>query len=56
MRYDQGNYMNVNKQSHHHHPPMHTAMNENFAMRYQPISTNLANLVTQNIQQRFGTG
>lgn len=55
MRYEHGNYHGMNK--HHNMAPMHAPMNDHYGgMRYQPPSTNLANMVTQNIQQRFGTG
>ncbi|CAH1719391.1 unnamed protein product [Chironomus riparius] len=54
MRYEHRDFHGMNK--HHNLPPMHAPMNEHYAMRYQPPSTNLSNMVTQNIQQRFGTG
>jgi len=54
MRYEHRDFHGMNK--HHNLPPMHAPMNDHYGMRYQPPSTNLANMVTQNIQQRFGTG
>lgn len=61
MRYDHmGNNYHVRHQhpQQHHHQMMHNTMNNNFGVRYQdhPPFNNLATMVTQNIQQRFGTG
>lgn len=57
MRYDHRN-MHENKYHHPHHHPMHMGMRDNYDARYQSSanSTNLANIVSHNIQQRFGTG
>lgn len=52
MRYEHGNYHGMNR--HHNMPPM--GINDHYGMRHQQPSTNLASMVTQNIQQRFGTG
>lgn len=51
--------MRHHHQSHHyqhHHYSMPVAGHENFGLRYQRPMHNLANIVSQNIQQRFGTG
>jgi hypothetical protein len=61
MRFDGGYHQNIRHQHHHHqhhHQNVHNPMNENYGgMRYHhPPSNNLATIVTQNIQQRFGTG
>ncbi|CRL04444.1 CLUMA_CG017529, isoform A [Clunio marinus] len=59
MRFDhQGNYQ-VPMRHHHHHmqSQMMRPMHDNYSMRHpRPQMNNLANAVTHNIQQRFGTG
>jgi hypothetical protein len=71
MRYDHGNFHPIRHHHHHHHHQQHQQhqqqqqqqqyphsmhpMND-YGMRYQQPHTNLANMVSQNIQQRFGTG
>ena len=60
MRFEhQSNYQGPPR---HHHGPgpapmMRPSMHDNYGMRHQrPPMNHLANAVTQNIQQRYGTG
>lgn len=56
MRFEhQGNYQVPVRQ---HHAPMMRAMQDNYGgmRQHRPPINNLANAVTQNIQQRYGTG
>lgn len=55
MRFDhQGNYPGPPR--HHHHVQMMRPMHDNYGMRHQRPPINLASAVSQNIQQRYGTG
>lgn len=61
MRFDhQGNYQQPirhHQQPMHHHHRMMRPMHDTYNMRHQaPPTIQLSNAVTQNIQQRFGTG
>ena len=57
MRYDyHGNYQTPLRH-HHVQSMMRPSMHDNYNMRHQrPPINHLANAVTQNIQQRYGTG
>lgn len=56
----QGNYQQHPIRHHHHHQMHHQMMrpmNDNFGVRHpRPPMNNLANAVSHDIQQRFGSG
>lgn len=57
MRFEhQGNYQNPIRHHHVQQNQMMRPMHDNFGMHHPRPINHLANAVTQNIQQRYGTG